>query len=319
MQGNKRNLMAVKDETTGDWILQYYNGDITRLSFENQETTTKAGFPTLVDLKITDFCAFGCPMCYQSSTKQGKQATYYNNWEDSKFGIHKIIDAMYKANVMECALGGGEPTTHPNFVEILKELKDSRFKVGFTTKDYQLYKHKNFKEILDNTDSIAISCNSVEDVIKASKIKKEIDSLKTYTPLYVQTILGLTNYEDFKLILLECKKQNITNITLLGYKEFGFGKTTVPYKYSDEWITFIKNLDLNIGVDSLIVKEWKSKLIEHKVDPIMLVGEEGKFSCYIDAVEGFMAPSSFTNKNIKKFDFEKKELESQFLNFWNEF
>lgn len=48
--------------------------------------------------------------------------------------------------------------------------------VGFTTKDYQLYKHKNFKEILDNTDSIAISCNSIEDVIKASKIKKDLES-----------------------------------------------------------------------------------------------------------------------------------------------
>jgi hypothetical protein len=42
-------------------------------------------------------------------------------------------------------------------------------------------------------------------------------------------------------------------------------------------------------------KKYKDDLISSGVDYRTLVAEEGKFSCYIDAVKNTIASSSFTN------------------------
>jgi len=62
---------------------------------------------------------------------------------------------------------------------------------------------------------------------------------------------------------------------------------------------------MSVGIDSIVVKKWKDQLIESGVDYRNLVGEEGKFSCYIDCVEKKIASSSFTDT---KFDFDSNWL-----------
>lgn len=306
-------MIAVKDELNGDWILQNKRlGTLVRVNFDYAAKTYKGGFPTLVDLKITDFCDYGCPFCYQSSTKEGLHTPFY------KYGsidIDGIIDILYENNVREIAIGGGEPTKHPDLVQILEKLKSKNIVVGMTTKNFDLDKHPQFESIIEKIDSIAVSCNSIADIEKAAILQEKIG----YSVwVYVQIILELHSPEKLKELLDLCKEKQLFRVTFLGYKDFGFGSNIKVKEANPIWIDIIKEAKLDIGVDSCLALKWGKQLKQAGVHEKYLVGEEGKFSCYIDAVKGVMAPSSFTSDNNVPFK-TNKELKQMFMNVWRTF
>lgn len=111
----------------------------------------------------------------------------------------------------------------------------------------------------------------------------------------------LVPYEDFQKFVLAVSEKYNANLTLLGYKDFGFGKGGQKYHYPDEWIAFVKQVSekkkLNIGIDSVMVKNWREKLLDFGVKEYYLVGTEGKSTCYVDAVKQKMYSSSFSDEN----------------------
>lgn len=316
-------VVSYYDKLNDDFIIQdRYNGNKLRFSFDvNSDDTTKSKFPELVDLKITSFCNYGCNFCYMSSTEEGK----HGDLNDLK----RIIDMLHESNCMEIAIGGGEPTSHPNFVEILRYINSKNILVGFTTKNWNLYQHKDFKYILKYTNSIAFSCQTPVEIEKVLKIQEEAkiiiqnnrdffssDETCYPTKFYIQTILELSSLEHLEKIFKVCQEKYFP-LTLLGYKHFGFGE---KYKaknldISDEWIDLVKkHKNLQVGIDSVIVKKWKEKLIEKGVDKRMLIGEEGKFSCFIDGVEKKISKSSFV-KEQEELDMESNDILKQFKKF----
>lgn len=272
----------------------------------------KSGFPYLCDIKLTNFCSFGCEFCYQSSTKQGKHA-------DSYFVNHVLKDYLFKSNVLEVCFGGGETTLYPNLNYILSSYKSSYFTVGLTTKNYNWHNKKEFAEEIKNLDSVAISCNSKDDLEKAKNLYLTIEASNVKP--YIQCILELVNYDKFKEFINYAAELGIRNITLLGYKDFGFGQNQKQFNYPPEWISFIKNISdknyINFGVDSIISQKWKKELINNGVESYCLVGKEGLSSCYIDAVERKMYSSSFSKESgveIPENIYKNKD-----FNFLNEF
>jgi organic radical activating enzyme len=216
-----------------------------------QNFDQKSGFPYLVDIKLTDYCTFGCPFCYQSSTKDGNHA-------DSWWAGRVLADFLFKSNVLEVNFGGGDPTlykkNHHNLSEIIRHYHSKKFKVGITTKNYKWWKSSNFKESLKYIDSLAISVNSLNEVEDAKKLVSEIQKgSDNYPKIYFQCIHELSSYDDFKKLLVELANFYHSNITLLGYKSFGFGQDKKIHNYPVEWIDFVKNLSdkksVNIGVD----------------------------------------------------------------------
>jgi len=55
---------------------------------------------------------------------------------------------------------------------------------------------------------------------------------------------------------------------------------------------------LKIGIDSVLAIKYKDELIKEGVQSFYLAGEEGKQTCFIDAVEGNICSSSFGGTNI---------------------
>jgi len=267
--------------------------------------TTKSEFPTLADISITSFCDNGCKFCYQSSTKNGKHANLDV--------VKNVLNELKKNKCLEIVFGGGEPTSHPQISEILQYAKNLGFVIGMTTKNYKLDKHPRFSEIVNSINTLAISCNTIEETKKANACFKKCLNESNKLSGYYQTILGITTIdnmiEQFEYIV-ENNNYYDSNFNLLGFKDFGFGKTQSP-KNVDGWISKIKDAneynEVNIGVDSIVVKKYKEELIENGVDYRYLVGEEGKFSCYIDCVENKIAASSFTDV---KFDFDSNWLQT---------
>jgi organic radical activating enzyme len=247
--------------------------------------------------------------CYTSSTINGKHG-------DINYVLN-LLPVLKSAGVMEIVLGGGEPTVHPEFLTILKALKDLNFKIGFTTKNYNLHKHPDIEAILDNTNSIAFSINSLQDVEDLKPFMNEITVAKGRVTrqnpqFYAQIILGLEPWENtFTIVKAAIKKTDnktlFYNITFLGLKKFGFGQDFENQITDDNWIFDIKKLsnkeNISIGIDSILANKYRDILInEHSISYNRLTGAEGQQTCYIDAVDKKISASSFTNKNVRDFE-----------------
>ncbi len=276
-----------------------------------QTFAAKSGFPYLVDVKISEFCPYNCQFCYQSSTKEGKHAEQY-------FLSHSLPKILFDAGVLEVNFGGGEPTlykgeSYGTLQSVLAAFKYRKFKVGITTKNYNWHKDKNFAECLKSVDSVAISVNSLDELKLAEKLEDAIDEISSgKTSVYYQCVFELVPYEEFKRFVLAVAEKWDRNITLLGYKDFGFGKNGQKFNYPDEWISFIKEIHgkncMNVGIDSVMVKNWREKLISFGVKDYFLVGIEGKSTCYVDAVKQKMYSSSFSDEEglpLPKNEYDK--------------
>ena len=310
MVGTYGNAICVYDELNDDFILQYNeNGNKVRVSFNNNNQTRKSSFPELVDLKITDNCDYGCAFCYQSSTKEGKHGDINN--------IENIIKTLSNSNVMEIAIGGGEPTMHPNLLRILQNIRSRNIIACFTT--------KNFEEIIKTSNSIAFSCNSSAEIEKVEIIQDAIGALELYSnekaKIYIQMIPELMSNSAFDKALTTISKMYDVSVTLLGYKDFGFGEKYAPKnRFKDSsWIDTVKKhsgeYKINFGIDSVLVSKWKDALIEKGVDPLAMVGEEGKFSCYVDAVSMTIHKSSFSKDAGIQLTGEEETIKEQFATF----
>ena len=307
-----------------DWytIINRSNGTKIRLSFNNDaEELTKTETPELVDLKITDYCNYGCSYCYQNSTKKGKHA-------DTQY-IKNVIDSLdEKGEILELAIGGGEPTSHPDFWEIVKYANNKKINVGMSTRDTnwfvdlkyiedkeELYEKinsiKSFAFSVDTPNQAMLYGTFVRDAIEEIRENKGI--YRFPTKIYFQYVLGsntLENFEEIVKCLISLNNEsgfirNEFNLTLLGWKNTGRGNSGPLYD-NNEWMDIIKKHNkLNVGIDTTALNMYYDK-IKEDIKEIDLLGykEEGKFSMYVDCVEGIMSPSSYDLVNINDFDFD---------------
>lgn len=306
----------IYDELNKDWVLQLKGyGHIYRFSFDNPNKTKKSLFPQLVDIKITNFCNLGCPFCYQSSTTNGLHA--------SKENIKEYFKILNDSGVLEIVLGGGEPTQHPDIVNILKEAKNYNFTIGLTTKNYNLDKHPQIYDILDNLDTMAISCNNINDLSKIESMIKNLNKIIIENHLsykkpkiYIQSIWGVIDNNELDIILDWVSSIYLINgFTLLGYKDFGFGEIYNKKEIDSSWLETVKNkigkLEYyKIGIDAVMVNNYHQDLIDNGIKEIYLNAEEGKFSCYLDCVNETLSPSSYNKEIIIPF---KDNINSELL------
>lgn len=260
----------------------------------------KSGFPYLVDIGVGSFCPFvngACPVpCYTSSKREGDFARF-----DFLAGI--LPEVLVNSNVFEVVFGGGEPSFYncgdKKLSDVLKSFHDLDFKVGVTTRNYKWHKMPDFEKCLPYMNSIAVSVNSVEDVEDSLGL---VNSLKWENNYYYQYILGLDPLESF-IEFIEYMKKKWARVTLLGYKDFGLARGVKPFEFGASWIDIVKRAGLNsLGIDSILANRWRDELTKRGVQDYLLVGGEGESSCYINALEQVLQPSSFSEHKIKLDD-----------------
>ena len=279
--------IAVRFDKNAVMFFDRRNGTKLRFSIGKYE---KASRPELVDIKITDWCDVGCSFCYQDSTLLGKHASLNN--------LNFVVDELAKAKVAEVALGGGETTSHPHFVEILKNFKERGVVPNFTTKKPAAVR-KLWPEISDLIGGFAYSAETAGQVEMAARVLKGIPSDK----VSLHYVMGLGDRNHFREYLKSAARANY-RVTLLGYKTTGRGKDVSPHNY-EWWMEEVSSLIAEGSCPSLSI----DTPLAHEYQGQMPVAEnryhvyEGKFSLYIDAVALQMGASSFDEKEIlKPFD-----------------
>lgn len=296
------NLVARKE--AGYWVLFDRNSG-TKVRFdwptkrgggELHEVPDKASGPELVDVKITDYCGFGCAFCYQGSTEEGKHA--------SKNYMYDVARTLGKMGVFEAALGGGEPTKHPDFLEILRYFHSNGVIPNFTTKNPAWLDRDDAPEIASLIGSWAYSPSTVADLgrlrLKIKKLEKKLPQARTgaeqlvrrrLTHPTIHLVLGTLGELKYRRMLGVCHKFSWP-VTLLGYKTTGRGGEFPPKNYS-WWLDAARDSRATIGVDTVVAADYEEQILKAGVPKYLFTTKEGKFSMYIDAVEKKLGPSSF--------------------------
>lgn len=276
--------------------------------------------PLLCDVKITDYCTTGCSFCYQGSTKKGKHASFDT--------IKKCFDALAKLNVFEVAIGGGNPVSHPNFMEILSYASSVGIIPNFSTRDLSFTRSKEKLDfIYKNCGNFAFSVNPNQDY---DELKAYLDKCNKIYPgafdfkrlMNFQAFIGpggFENPEDLKKLFLFAR-ENFRTVTLLGYKQKGRASETLDTKGS-YWILDVikdvmdKHKCPNIGIDTCLAEDLDYSLRDSGIPEALYSTEEGESSCYIDLVRGAIARSSFEETAYVVDVTDPEVIRTKFLSF----
>ena len=291
-ESNPDNWVCRYDKKYDYWVLfNKSDGTKIRFSFEspaNCQNPEKSFSPELMDVKITNFCTNNCSFCYQDSSQNGKHS------EMSSYDLAKMMSEM---KVFEVAIGGGEPLSHPNFIDYVYDLKEEGIVPNFSTKNIDwLTDIRKWPKIIECIGSFAFSASSVADIQRLSYLLEYngIDKSKGN----IQIIPAAMDSWNFSSILREASNRAI-RVTLLGFKEKGRGVMTKEYQNNeDKAFDILKDLSSKgecpyISIDTLLASKYKDKLKELDIPEWLFHTKEGKFSAYFDAVERKFGPSSF--------------------------
>lgn len=321
-------FVAKFDDASGTWTLfNKSNGAKLRMAFEPGEALElemlvpgskgsprpaidvqgeppKMGTPELVDVKITDYCDIGCAYCYQGSTTAGKHA--------SMDDIRTLAREFFKAGVLEVALGGGEPTRHPHFVEILEIFSAHGIVANFTTRDLSYLSDPAARaRIQAASSSVAVSVSSAQQVQDAQDAwRANGGSPYMRVPFSFQYVIGTASDAELAKIVSMSAKEHL-NLTLLGYKDSGRGQSwregagkvfalreAKVQSQSSAWIGFVKESMgersySRVCIDTALARESEALLAQEGIGRHLWHKSEGLVSMYVDAVAMSMGKSSY--------------------------
>ncbi|KKM13624.1 hypothetical protein LCGC14_1714320 [marine sediment metagenome] len=135
----------------------WYNGKTIRIALNPDKPITELDYPEFYDVKITGYCEGECPWCYMDSKKTD------SHYENIIQKIKGYFGSMTKnQRPFQVAIGGGEPTDHPDFIESLKTFKELGIEPNYTTNGMWVDSDNNI-EILAATKKycggVAVSCH----------------------------------------------------------------------------------------------------------------------------------------------------------------
>jgi organic radical activating enzyme len=270
----------------------------------------KSTYPELVDLKITDYCGWGCKFCYQASTTKGQHAPIER--------LKDIFKTLSDKKVFEVAIGGGEPVEHPQFDELFILAKEYGITLNFTTYGVEWAKDPNHPVIVAMNKTrwaggIGVSVHTKKDIEKVAKLQSYLTENKVYQgKVMAQSVIGATPMNATAAILEECISLD-KPLLLLGYKTTGRGasfkkkaddkkavldilnraKSHVDSPLETSQWGYEKDRYFTLSVDTAFLDIYKDILDEVAIPTVLRTSPEGKFSMYIDGVENTVAPSSY--------------------------
>lgn len=293
--------IARHDPDLDVWVL--YNrgsGAKIRMSFNNETADpdvphadlNKSFAPELVDVKVTDKCPYECAHCYQGSTKDAAHADY-------DFLV-KLVDELAEQRVFEVAYGGGEPTTHPKFLDLLKETRERKVVPNFTTRNLG-YLKKHMQQLRGLVGRIAFSVDFPEEIKAFQEYHSKTSEGKTDKSVFsitsdsydrivgVQHVVGSVSQAELTSLLKYCKDKWI-EVTLLGWKNTGRGDEVTRHEV--DWKKACADADVHsIRIDTSLARKTDMS----GFDPETYHTTEGSVSCYVDAVERKIGPSSYAS------------------------
>jgi organic radical activating enzyme len=243
-------------------------------------------FPLNIDLCVGLQCPYQCPWCYNNSVPNGKQGNIMNL---------KFIETLTAGT--EISLGGGSATTHPDLIPFLEKLKSLGVIANLTVSQWELVdKMELINDLIDKEliHGLGVSYKEPQDLIYKNMEQPN---------MVVHLIAGIHTKETFDYL-----SQFNLKILILGYKDIGRGfyykdATEKIINKNIEWLKEnIKNYFGKfkvISFDGLALEQLDVKnLISNDDWNKYYQLEEGKTSCYINAVDNTVHLNSLTEVSL---------------------
>lgn len=145
--------MKVREFHDQNYRAIFLDGKTLRQKFDNTEPIQELNYPEFYDVSITNKCNGKCSYCYQNSIPSGIHYADIINKAKTFFGSMNENEKPF-----QIAIGGGEPTLHPDFCEFIKTISELNIVTNYTTNGSNLT-----EEILAITKEccggVAISCH----------------------------------------------------------------------------------------------------------------------------------------------------------------
>lgn len=248
-------------------------------------------FPESMDVKISNQCDIGCPMCHENSTIDGKIGNIMNA---------KFIDTLHPYT--EMALGGGNVLTHPDLVPFLRKLKLRHIFPSMTVNQKHFMKDLDLiKELVDEKLIYGLGISVIDLNLEFLEIVKQFPNA------VLHIINGLTSEKDIEKLYDKDLK-----VLILGYKTFRRGVKCYQKNHelidSQKQMMFnkLKEMTEHIGVvsfDNLAIEQLDVKrLMSEEEWNQFYMGNDGNFTMYIDLVEKQFATSSISTFRYNLLD-----------------
>ena len=268
--------------------------------------------PETIDVKITDWCNFGCDFCYMSSTKKGKHAPPEL--------IENIITG-FDQSPYQIAFGGGEPCAHPEFPHILKTTAKVGSVPNYTTAGH-IFREDVIKATNEDCGGVAITYHAWAGLKKFVETYTKWDkALRPGLQRNVHVIAD-NNVAANLLDLMNSGLRNLNIVLLAYYSDVGFAQSSghpSKYVYNEMLPRVIAEVqekaNFRIAFSEGLVPYFMSRDIEG-VGKKYMTRQEGLFSLYVDD-QGFCSHSSFapvdtdlSKENEQSLPYREKHLRS---------
>ncbi len=285
---------------------EYMNGN-TKVSIYDDGTKVreyegepKPVQPESMDIKITNKCNGNCGFCHEMSHPNGEHAD-----------LDKLLEIIKPLKSgTELAVGGGAVLSHPALQPFLTELKARGMIANMTINQKHLGAgYEQLKNLLEQELIYGLGISYSDP-----KYFDDIAAILSLTNNAVfHVIMGLNKVDVVDDLNDFCKKQNKTcKILVLGYKQYGFGKDyynsfkeTVDnnkLRWYRQLACHFKDDNLVLSFDNLAIEQLKlRRFFTDEAWNKFYMGNEGIYSCYLDAVKQQYAICS-VDPNRKSFD-----------------
>ncbi len=244
--------------------------------------------PEIIDISITNRCNMGCPYCYTNSKPRLKHG---------RTDLVSTILLGFDTVPYQIALGGGEPTQHPDLPIILKEASELGTVPNFTTNGKSLSK-EIIKATNDYCGGVAMTFHTFKGFDWFQKRYKKLRSALT-CQVNVHLIADKFVVEAMDdLIRLQDEMNQVINLVLLAYDpEMGRGQLNRIMSrttYSRDLPKMLKRAmgqGMQIAYSEGLLPYFLTRP-EIGIDTKFATRAEGVLSCYFDT-NGWIHRSSF--------------------------
>lgn len=265
----------------------YHNGKTLRMQYDKKKPIANLTFPEFLDLKITSRCDGNCSWCYMNSTCEGE------HFEDIVGKVDRFFGAMSEnERPFQVAIGGGEPTLHPDFIPLLKRLRGLGISPNYTTNGMNMT-----DEILEATvkycEGVAVSAHPHLRKYWEPVFKKLTDAgVKTNFHIIISDKESVDYFKD----IYNAHSEEAFYFVLLPYEEAGRAKSkSTDFDYMFEELKKFDNIK-QIAFGALFYPYLK----DHSWMDLSLYSPE-IMSKFLDMSDMTLYPSSFSvDKPLKR-------------------
>lgn len=242
-----------------------------------------------MDIKITNRCDMGCPMCHENSTPDGKHGDILSP---------SFLDNLHPYT--ELAIGGGNPLEHPDIEEFLERCKERKLLCNVTVNQkHFIENYDRIKNWVDNKMVYGVGISLGEASNKLIELASSIPNsvIHVIAGLVQMNQLYFLAHNDLKILILGYKQvrrgKNLYSVTgdMIDYNINSL-KNYIPQIIKEKWFSVV-------SFDNLAIKQLgiKGILTEDQWNEFYMGddGQDGKqtsASMFVDMVERKFAKNS---------------------------